>query len=347
MSTMVNIIIKIQPKVITSNTFTQNNQEKIVNDVWFRKETTLIESNDNVSDTVKGLPQIQGRGRVKDLRSAMDENALLKTAVEGLLTSQTNYGNTSAIRDYRVYAYARDVAILEAFAGKNFSMEVDGKRTSDVLSSEMAYELNKCLDTLVDTTLITLLVQDTYGNEANTLNQTALFAKLQTSLSSTNEVEKNNAVHILSAYVNQDGMLETFKQLDLDLMNREDIKDIFKLNGITYKIQDGDISGIYGKTQEGSSLNDMITLSSEGVAYGQDGDDVVRGSAGHDTIFGGAGNDTAGSDILDGGEGNDTLVASTSSRDSAYGHDVLTGGRGDDTLIGNIRNTTYVYNYLV
>ncbi|MDD4883201.1 MAG: hypothetical protein PHF22_01975, partial [Sulfuricurvum sp.] len=60
---------------------------------------------------------------------------------------------------YRVYAYARDVAILEAFWGQNFTMAVDGESTSDVIGTEMSNYMSNAFISLTDTVLATLPVQ--------------------------------------------------------------------------------------------------------------------------------------------------------------------------------------------
>ena len=67
------------------------------------------------------------------------------------------------------------------------------------------------------------------------------------------------------------------------------------------------------------------------VAFGYDGDDVMRGGADEDLLFGGEGDDTlfgeGGNDGLSGGEGDDIL-------DGGAGSDIMVGGAGDDILRG-------------
>jgi Ca2+-binding RTX toxin-like protein len=66
-------------------------------------------------------------------------------------------------------------------------------------------------------------------------------------------------------------------------------------------------------------------------AFGEAGNDVLRGSSASDLLDGGTGNDDlngfAGNDLLKGGDGNDRL-------DGGLGNDRLEGGNGNDTLIG-------------
>jgi Ca2+-binding RTX toxin-like protein len=66
-----------------------------------------------------------------------------------------------------------------------------------------------------------------------------------------------------------------------------------------------------------------------GYAYGDEGDDTLRGGATGTWFYGGTGNDTiaahAGDDIIDGGDDNDLIVAGT-------GADDIRGGSGDDDI---------------
>ena len=135
-----------------------------------------------LKDSVAALPDYRGAGRAGNLSTAMNSNTKLETAVTTLLTKSTTATYSSLLGDaknilaiwtktdnisatatrgeqwimnhnyenmqktnyrYQVYAYARDVAILEAFWGQNFTMNVDGKTTGDVIGTEMsAYMTN-------------------------------------------------------------------------------------------------------------------------------------------------------------------------------------------------------------
>lgn len=69
----------------------------------------------------------------------------------------------------------------------------------------------------------------------------------------------------------------------------------------------------------------------QNTAYGNGGNDTIKGSSEDETMFGGEGKDTLygdnGDDKLDGGQGSDRLVGMS-------GNDSLTGGEGNDTLLG-------------
>jgi Ca2+-binding RTX toxin-like protein len=89
-------------------------------------------------------------------------------------------------------------------------------------------------------------------------------------------------------------------------------------------------------------------LTSRIIAYGCDGNDVVRvlgnisgeliGGDGNDYLYGGAGHDVLrggnGNDYLSGGNGNDVLSG-------GLGRDILFGDGGDDILVGGETTRTY------
>ncbi len=291
-------------------------------------------------------------------------SATTTRGVQYKLNHNYAYGGTSQpIATHQIYAYARDVAILETFWGQNFTMNVEGQTTSNVIGTEMSAYMTNAINTLTDTVLATLLVQQLYGKEAYDVTQgqfdyTGLFGKLTDTLSAGTTNEKSTASNLLATLIHRDG-LETLSYLDSALLNDTSFQTLLSNNGVTYKINlDGTISGSYTGTIEGGNGNDTIQSTIDGTVYGGAGDDIILGTdgiriytpTGNEILHGGAGNDTviggAGSDILYGDEGDDTLYAnSKDSLDGIYGHDILIGGRGNDTLVGTGRATTYVYNY--
>jgi hypothetical protein len=190
----------------TSTFTTTDGTTQSINDVWFATESrdTARDTTLTLKDSVAALPDFRGAGRVANLSTAMNNNTKLETAVTTLLTKSTtstydsllgdvknilalwtktdnisatatrgvqyimnhNYTNAQPISRYQVYAYARDVAILETFWGQNFTMNVDGKTTSDVIGTEMSNYMTNSITTLTDTVLATLLVQQLYGKDA-------------------------------------------------------------------------------------------------------------------------------------------------------------------------------------
>lgn len=248
-----------------------------------------------------------------------------------VLNHNYRYGSTATpIRSYRTYAYARDIAILENFAGREFTMyDADkvngearegalgyGKLTSDVLGTEIAKTMQDKLEYLQDSTLIKILAQDMYGDEVYNTDTGELdyFLTLQNIESSfTNNQDIKQSANLLSALIHRDG-LSVLENFDTDTLNDTEFRDALALNAVTYSVDaEGNVSGNYKGTIEGTYENDSI--SSGGEVYGHDGDDTLSGSSGHDTLHGGAG-----SDILDGGARNDTI----------------TGGAGVDTYVFNL-----------
>ena len=361
-----------------------------------------------LSDTVAALPDFKGSGRVMNLSHAMNEDSRLETAVTDLLAKAgtatyaelksdlhdtvlplwTKTENISAAESrgehqilnhnyanplpngwrYRVYAYARDVAVLEAFRGEEFTMTVDGETTSDVIGTEMAAVMKQRTDYLENTVLATLLVEQLYGNdaydvEAGSFDYDALFGRIETTFAEGTSGERQTAAALLATLVDRDG-LDTLGNLDAALLVESSFVSVMQSQGVTYSVgSDGVIAGSYGgDTTEGTSGADTLYAVADGTVYGGDGNDVIYGSSGsyvydwegnssgHEVLHGGAGDDViygaAGSDMLYGGEGNDTLYANSGSAyDSSYGNDYLIGGEGDDTLVGTKRDTTYIYNW--
>jgi Ca2+-binding RTX toxin-like protein len=100
-----------------------------------------------------------------------------------------------------------------------------------------------------------------------------------------------------------------------------------------------DLSGVNGKTINGTSGNDTLRGSSgedrfdagkgdDFVILG-DADDNARGGYGNDTIYAGAGD--TGNDYLEGNAGNDILGAGA-------GNDMIDGGDGNDVIFGGAGN---------
>ncbi len=118
-----------------------------------------------------------------------------------------------------------------------------------------------------------------------------------------------------------------------NLLDYSDNTSGFTANLLTNVVFGGDANGdtIANMTDVlGSNQGDTIILSNtSGIAWGENGNDSLRGGTGNDTLFGGVGNDTlegmSGNDSLDGGNGSDFLAG-------GKGNDLVTGGGGNDTF---------------
>lgn len=360
--------------------------EKVVRDVWFAsdRQDTTYEFNGYISGAIAALPDMKGTGRVKDLSHSMAEDTTLQGLVESFVASKSvdiatlyekadeilarwthtddidpdeargqqyilnhNYSNPGIKRAYRTYASAREVAILESFAGELFQMTVDGEVTDQIQDSSTAYAVRVKYDYLRDTVTINLLSQSLFGKDVYDIDTGVLQDETLTSLqdvlsSSSGDSELRAAVNLLSSLLNRNQLL-VFKSIDAAVLNDANIQQLLTSNGISLSVNDElEVSGnILDSTYGNSSAE---TLSGTTTLYGQGGDDTLLGSRGHDVLYGGDGDDVLkgdeGSDLLFGGAGNDILNAG-----GGYGHDVLNGGEGDDTLYGNSRNSTFVYRY--
>ena len=375
--------------ILTDENGNELTEKKTIRDVWFNRDTqdTTYDFEGQVTPDILALPEFKGRGRAKDLSHAMTKDSALKQKVEALLSSGNsdintlysqakeilalwthtdhidpneargkqyilnhNYANPQRKYVFKEYAKARDIAILESFAGKEFTMTVDGKVTSDIIGTEMSQAMKKKSAYLIDTTVITLIGQTLFGRDiydpaTGELDKTELLTRLATELTTgTNATRLDTAGNLLSVLINRDH-LTVFETINPSLLNNQSIQTALNANNISLSIDDtGEITGTIRDTKYYGQGND--TISGSGEIHGGAGNDTITGASGrsHDVIYGGDGDDIinggGGSDILYGGDGNDHINTG-----SGYGHDVLVGGRGDDILTGSHRSSTYIYQY--
>ncbi|WP_421716862.1 calcium-binding protein [Arcobacter arenosus] len=340
-----------------------------------------------ISSYAASLPNIQGHGRVVSLREAMNVDGILYQRVltflelsklssdyklvleeynSNVLSRWSGTDHISATktrgvqyildhyyayprkrRAFGTLMYARNAAILEAFFATEYTSEINGETTRDILDIESSASMNQSLLYLNQNNIIKLVGQDLYGTSIYDINnddikEDILAQKLQTTL--TNDVNHTQAQLLLATAIHYYG-LEYLEKLDMNLINNTTLKQKLEENGISFTLDnDGTFYGTYSKSIDGSNSDDVIELTDNLTVNAKDGDDIVKGTSGNDIINGGKGNDilygNVGNDIINGGEGDDTLYAG-----SGYGQDVLRGGKGNDTLIGNNRNTKYIYRY--
>jgi len=99
-----------------TSTFTQEGVTKTINDVWFyqNKSDTTYDYTTPIKESVAALPTIEGSGRVKDLRDAMNDDSVLEAKVTNLLTnaSSMSFSNfSSAFKDMVVKRSAELVSL--------------------------------------------------------------------------------------------------------------------------------------------------------------------------------------------------------------------------------------------
>ena len=110
-----------------SSTFTQNGQTKTINDVWFyqNKSDTTYTYTKPIKDSVAVLPTIEGSGRVKDLRDAMNDDSVLEAKVTTLTqnaSSQTFTQFSTSFKDMVARWSGTDTisALGKVFGSGNF-----------------------------------------------------------------------------------------------------------------------------------------------------------------------------------------------------------------------------------
>lgn len=365
-------------------------EEKAIKDVWFltNGKDTQYDFEGEVSEEILAMPEIKGTGIVKNLSHAMSEDDGLKASVtdfvsagagtlsdiydkaEELLAEWThtdgidpdkargiqnilnhNYDNPEVVKAFRVYAYERDISILERFDGEEFRMVVDGVSTRDVMGTQMAEFMAKKYDRLKNDVVIAILGQSLFGKgvydvETGELVKGELYAQLENELKTcTDSIRLKGVTNLFGAMLNRYNMA-VFDHMDASVLNVASVQNLLSANNISLAVDsEGNVSGRVQEKVFFSDGDDHISGSAgRDVIYGGAGNDIISGGNDHDIIYGGAGDDIidggSGSDILYGGDGNDTLKTG-----GGYGHDILVGGHGDDTLTGSKRSSTYVYTY--
>ena len=165
----------------------------------------------------------------------------------------------------------------------------------------------------------------------------------------------NNVLRFEEGIRAEDIMVATTGDYDITLSvkrgNTQVILKYFRRNSdnrnFTFEFSDGtrikaDAENSPLRNIVGSEGTDRIMADYyEGMkAYGEEGNDEIRGSAGDDEFHGGAGDDTiyggAGNDMLYGDDGNDTIFGED-------GNDMIYGGAGNDYLYGGAGDDTYVF----
>jgi VCBS repeat-containing protein len=378
-------------KISHTSSFTQNDEIKTINDVWFEqyRQDSIYDYDKPISQDILFLPNLIGGGRVMNLHESMNEDSVLKQKVEALLTnSQTmtyssflnsfkdmmirwakvdnvnqnqsrgeqqilnhNYDNprpTGSI--YYIYAYERDLRLLEAFGGRSFSMSVNEQSTQKVVGMEASEMIKNSLNTFLNKQIMFFLTEVLYQDrfvKGETFKTGELVDELGYVLSLSSTQNKSSYSLLLATVINLKG-LSVLERLGIDMLNSQNLKQELSKQGINYNVNnEGHIYGTYGNTQVLD--NNGQTVAHGGTTIGGKGNDIIYGSNGTDVIEGGDGDDIIygydGNDILKGGDGNDTIYAGRYFGDGNYGHDYLEGGRGDDTLYGTERDSTFIYNY--
>ena len=331
-------------------------EEAAIRDVWFANDRTdtVYQFEGEISPEIAALPNVKGSGRVKNLSHSMAEKPSLQAQVEALLASSDapledlyevadellahwagvedidpnasrgkqyvlnhNYADPQAKYVYRTYANAREVAVLEAFAGgRLYQATVDGQQTAEILDSVTANAVRVKYDYLRDSTIIKILSQSLFGKDvydpaSDTFDETSLVSSLESVLQNpANATQFSNAVNLLSTMLSQKGVW-IFEGLNPEVLGYNGVEDALLVNDIALTVSaDGEVSGNIQNESFGTSGTD--TISADGTIHGGKGSDILTGGSGHDVIYGGEGDDRLqggiGDDILRGGDCNESLT---------------------------------------
>ena len=321
-----------------------------IKDIWFdtNLENTIDQTDVEIPDNIKLLPDVAGFGNVHSLQIAMalDDSGELKALVQQFAT-ETNIDARKEImlniiyhwtgvqdmdprgRDPR-YVYGpvlddcRKLEALEEFMGEEFlGTWCWGERDPNPHGKAAPYIL-EAFDIIYNYAYEELLKQTHYKSLLEGVTLTWNEANQTWDIDVSNAVSQIQAVYT----VNAERGISLFKEFESIIKNTvyNDLQSIYEKFRLT-----GSLTG-----------NELeVMLAKFGFTYGTEGHDTLNGSSGVDEINGLAGNDKiyagGGNDILDGGDGNDTLWGED-------GNDTLTGGAGNDTLIGGNGADTYIFN---
>lgn len=317
------------------------------------------------SDSILGLPDLEGSGRVYSLRQAMVRDGVLEGLVNGLVGS-TDYvrlktqfeamvqrwtgADTAVAQSRGANIDARQLAVLEAFYGRNYS-GIDGANPNVDAAPVLKDTYVKLIDGLYTRYLAQAQLQSVWDAVAVdwsdvendlTADFTLAASPMQELLGGATPSAALQLLYEFGRSIKQYGFESnvSFVAFKQSLAGSE-----FSFDKVLQAGLDGASLAI------GTQGADTLSLPTKGIAYALAGGGTATGSAGDDLLYGGSGADALnggdGSDLLVGGDGNDTL-------DGGRGADILRGGAGDDILggAGNLDSgygftgyiTGYTYN---
>ena len=321
-----------------------------IKDIWFdtNLENTIDQTDVEISDDIKLLPDVAGFGNVHSLQIAMalDDSGELKALVQQFAT-ETNIDVRKEImlniiyhwtgvqdmdprgRDPR-YVYGpvlddcRKLEALEEFMGEEFlGTWCWGERDPNPHGKAAPYIL-EAFDIIYNYAYEELLKQTHYKSllEGVTLTWNETAGSWNVDIS--NSISLLHNIYTANAK-NGEEVLREFSRIlkNMNLGISENIVTEFQNYNTLSDVSFNTLLQNFGK-EIGSAEDDRLS--------GTSGNDEISGLTGNDFIYGGAGNDT-----LDGGDGNDTLWGED-------GNDTLIGGAGNDTLIGGNGADTYIFN---
>jgi len=288
------------------------------NDVNFEVDLSdTVQTQIQISKDILDMPNIEAKGNVYDLHTAMMKDTRLKEMVRGYMSSNDPSSKKQLARDI-IFRWtnteniaknsrgdmkdARELGVYEALMGEKFVHVSQGANPRGSVA-EMLHGLYQEFEDYV------------YGS-----------LELQTTYKDTIDTEymyynhENNSLGY---------KFDDFNKKIKELYFQEKYAEIVKLIALVKQ------ASVYKPNLQSSFENNLktlaagdqylLTITQSTYIQGTPGNDTLRGNEGNDYMVGNAGKDT-----LQGGNGNDTLYG-------GEGDDAIYGNEGDDVLYGNLK----------
>jgi len=319
---------------------------------------TIEKEKVDVSDDIKGLPDIQAIGRLNSLHTLMqtDETGTLKGYVEQFIESTDRNEKHNLIEKILQFACgaenisagsrgglvdARRMSVIEHVMGRDY-VGTEGRNpvnTATPILNNMYTNICNTYYCMLDSQTgmkdylsMTFWDVDSNGNKIlNTDIFDAFVKACEMNGHDVSDIVGDMGYYIKTMNLNNAANFEVFCETYVDRI--DDIKAIADVCGMNVLSGSEEANVI-----NGSGQSDFIHgLDGSDTLRGGDGNDLIYGQEGNDTIYGENGNDTLvggqGSDYIEGGSGADTYVHTRGEgNDTIYNLD-YSSGRASDKLI--------------
>ena len=285
------------------------------NDVNFEVDLSdTVQTQIQISKDILDMPNVEAKGNVYDLHTAMMKDARLKEMVRGYMSSNDPLSKKQLARDI-IFRWtnteniaknsrgdmkdARELGVYEALMGEKFVHVSQGANPRGSIA-EMLHRLYQEFEDYV------------YGS-----------LELQTTYKDTIDTEymyynhENNSLGY---------KFEDFNKKVKELYSQGRYEEIIKLVALVKQ------ASVYKPNLQSSFENNLktlvagdqylLTITQSTYIQGTPGNDTLRGNEGNDYIYGGEGNDH-----LEGGSGDDTYVFGRGD-----GADTINDNYGNDTI---------------
>ncbi|MCU7904910.1 MAG: hypothetical protein KZQ76_03480, partial [Candidatus Thiodiazotropha sp. (ex Epidulcina cf. delphinae)] len=315
-------------------------QTMTMTDVWFARDLTDTESDAiDVSNTIAGLPDVQGFGQTHTLHQAMarDESGELQNLVTQFvnassrderqaLLEQIIFSWTGQEGDYQQYYQspidARRIGALEAFYGFEIPLpRGSGQQYARIYGEIFDNWSDKVFYQLSARSYLQPFFQEiSWDKNPETGVWEGDFTQVVDNLFDYAEANPSEAQDILLDFAQAIHGVNPYNTINEDRLR--DIVDQFIQTADLSGYSDETIGVVVAATMNASAGADTIHgNANNNILFGLEGNDTLNGQAGNDVLDGGTGDD-----VLDGGSGNDEYHFGT-----GYGRDRI---RNRDTDAG-------------